>query len=142
VRLEDSVCLFSLYNSELDIPGGFTGGATPLPIPNRVVKPSRADGTVLATAWESRSPPGFLSRGRGVTQGEGNGTAKFCLTATGGAYRITSSGEAGCFRNLVSDGYSMVAVPKGPLLTSTSQLGLEALNHKISKREEVSDNEE
>ena len=31
------------------IPGGDTGGATPLPIPNREVKPTRADGTVLVT---------------------------------------------------------------------------------------------
>jgi hypothetical protein len=48
------------YILESDIPGGDSGGATPLPIPNRVVKPSRADGTVLATAWESRSLPGFI----------------------------------------------------------------------------------
>ena len=30
---------------------------TPLPIPNRAVKPLSADGTWWATAWESRSPP-------------------------------------------------------------------------------------
>ena len=59
MRLEISVCFFSFYNLEFDIPGGDTGGATPLPIPNRDVKPSRADGTVLVTAWESRSLPGF-----------------------------------------------------------------------------------
>ena len=41
-------------------PGGITGGVTPLPIPNRVVKPARADGTILVTRWESRSLPGFL----------------------------------------------------------------------------------
>ena len=41
-------------------PGGNTVGATPLPIPNRVVKPYRANGTVLATVRESRSSPGFL----------------------------------------------------------------------------------
>src|SRR3954447_9929351 len=32
---------------------------TPLPIPNRVVKPLSADGTWGATSWESRSPPVF-----------------------------------------------------------------------------------
>ena len=60
MRLEISVCFFSFYILESDIPGGDTGGATPLPIPNRDVKPSRADGTVLVTAWESRSLPGFF----------------------------------------------------------------------------------
>jgi hypothetical protein len=40
------------------IPGGDAGGATPVPIPNTEVKPSRADGTALVTAWESRSLPG------------------------------------------------------------------------------------
>src|SRR3954471_9422539 len=33
---------------------------TPLPIPNRAVKPFSADGTWGATPWESRSPPVFL----------------------------------------------------------------------------------
>ena len=37
--------------------GGDSEGATPLPIPNRAVKPLSADGTWLARAWESRSPP-------------------------------------------------------------------------------------
>src|SRR4051794_15334215 len=32
---------------------------TPLPIPNRAVKPLSADGTWRATSWESRSPPVF-----------------------------------------------------------------------------------
>ena len=40
------------------VPGGVAGGATPVPIPNTEVKPSWADGTALATAWESRSLPG------------------------------------------------------------------------------------
>ena len=38
--------------------GGIGGGETPLPIPNREVKPSSADGTARETVWESRSPPG------------------------------------------------------------------------------------
>src|SRR3954451_11465344 len=33
---------------------------TPLPIPNRAVKPLCADGTWGATSWESRSPPVYL----------------------------------------------------------------------------------
>src|SRR5271167_4518407 len=37
--------------------GGLGEGETPLPIPNRAVKPLSADGTWLARAWESRSPP-------------------------------------------------------------------------------------
>ena len=32
--------------------GGYGGGVPPLPIPNREVKPARADGT--AHPWESR----------------------------------------------------------------------------------------
>ncbi len=35
------------------------GGDTPLPIPNRVVKPASADGTAGETLWESRSSPIF-----------------------------------------------------------------------------------
>ena len=41
--------------------GGYGEGETPLPIPNRAVKPLSADGTWLARAWESRSPPVYLS---------------------------------------------------------------------------------
>ena len=44
----------------MNFPGGYTDGDTPLPIPNREVKPIWADGTVLVTAWESRSLPGFF----------------------------------------------------------------------------------
>src|SRR5829696_10521996 len=45
------------------ISGGYCVGETPLPIPNRAVKPHSADGTWLARAWESRSPPvSFTSR--------------------------------------------------------------------------------
>src|SRR6266487_2477741 len=37
--------------------GGYSGGETPLPIPNREVKPASADGTRRATSRESRTPP-------------------------------------------------------------------------------------
>jgi hypothetical protein len=42
--------------------GGYCEGETPLPIPNRAVKPLSADGTWLARAWESRTPPVYLQR--------------------------------------------------------------------------------
>ena len=32
-------------------------GATPVPIPNTMVKTQTADGTALETVWESRWPP-------------------------------------------------------------------------------------
>src|SRR5215204_7157200 len=37
--------------------GDDSGGDTPLPIPNREVKPASADGTAEETPWESRSSP-------------------------------------------------------------------------------------
>ena len=40
--------------------GGYGEGETPLPFPNRAVKPLSADGTWPARAWESRSPPVYL----------------------------------------------------------------------------------
>src|SRR5262249_27940604 len=43
----------------LPVSGGYCEGETPLPIPNRAVKPLSADGTWPARAWESRSPPVF-----------------------------------------------------------------------------------
>jgi hypothetical protein len=42
------------------VSGGYGEGETPLPIPNRAVKPLSADGTWPERAWESRSPPVFL----------------------------------------------------------------------------------
>jgi RimJ/RimL family protein N-acetyltransferase len=44
----------------LTIFGGHSGGGTPLPIPNREVKPASADGTRRATSRESRSPPNYF----------------------------------------------------------------------------------
>jgi hypothetical protein len=43
--------------SRLKVSGGITGGATPDPISNSEVKPSRADGTARSSVWESRTPP-------------------------------------------------------------------------------------
>jgi hypothetical protein len=42
--------------------GGHSDGDTPLPIPNREVKPASADGTRGASPRESRTPPSFLAR--------------------------------------------------------------------------------
>ena len=47
----------------LDNFGGHSGGGTPLPIPNREVKPASADGTRRATSRESRSPPIIFDEG-------------------------------------------------------------------------------
>src|SRR5919197_3331170 len=44
--------------------GGHSGGETPLPIPNREVKPACADGTRRAPSRESRLPPIYLSGSR------------------------------------------------------------------------------
>src|SRR4051812_47370358 len=48
----------------LTILGGHGGGETPLPIPNREVKPASADGTRRAISRESRTPPIFLREPR------------------------------------------------------------------------------
>ena len=46
--------------------GGYCGEVPPLPIPNREVKPNRADGT--AHPRESRSPPTLFSQPLSVSQ--------------------------------------------------------------------------
>src|SRR5262245_44158553 len=53
-----SCAVFKLHRGRLAIfPVVHGGRETPLPIPNRAVKPLSADGTWRATSWESRSPP-------------------------------------------------------------------------------------
>src|SRR5205807_5870983 len=54
------VVLKAREERSLPVSGGYGEGETPLPIPNRAVKPLSADGTWPARAWESRSPPVFL----------------------------------------------------------------------------------
>ena len=59
----DQTLFNRLLSSLMDLnrfPGGNGEGDTPVPIPNTVVKPLIADGTAWATAWESRSSPGFF----------------------------------------------------------------------------------
>src|SRR3990172_6316997 len=46
-------------------PGDHTAGVTPVPIPNTVVKPRRADVTAPFAGWESRSSPGLKSKTAG-----------------------------------------------------------------------------
>lgn len=41
-------------------PGDHGEGEPPVPISNTAVKPLRGDGTMLVTAWESSTLPGFL----------------------------------------------------------------------------------
>jgi hypothetical protein len=48
------------------VSGGDSEEATPVPIPNTVVKLLSADGTARAIAWESRSPPDFPSSQEGL----------------------------------------------------------------------------
>ena len=48
-----------LHASSRFFPGGYTEEVTPVPIPNTEVKLFRANGTVGATLWESRTLPGF-----------------------------------------------------------------------------------
>ena len=49
--------------------GDHSDGETPLPIPNRAVKPTRADGTAPERVWESRSSPGIKFRGSSPKRG-------------------------------------------------------------------------
>ncbi len=41
------------------VSGDHSGGVTPVPSPNTVVKPASADGTWSESSWESRSSPDF-----------------------------------------------------------------------------------
>src|ERR1700749_1442267 len=62
--------VFKLHRASRRIPVVHSERETPLPIPNRAVKPFSADGTWGATPWESRSPPVLLAaralNGRGL----------------------------------------------------------------------------
>ena len=52
---------FLLIVEEKKSPVAMRLGATPVPIPNTMVKAQAADGTTLVTVWESRRLPEFLS---------------------------------------------------------------------------------
>ena len=59
------------------VPGGHTGGAPPVPIPNTEVKPSKADVTAAARQWESRTLPGY---NEGPLVERSAGLFLFCVT--------------------------------------------------------------
>src|SRR3954469_18943945 len=67
----------------LQVSGGYCVGETPLPIPNRAVKPHSADGTWPARAWESRSPPVFSFRGAAHRGGSSSLTDAVALRPRG-----------------------------------------------------------
>ena len=56
LRTQNQACKTDSVKS---VPGGHTGGAPPVPIPNTEVKPSKADATAAARQWESRTLPGY-----------------------------------------------------------------------------------
>ncbi len=45
LSLIDDNPVHTFWKTNIKNAGGYSGGDTPLPIPNRVVKPARADGT-------------------------------------------------------------------------------------------------
>lgn len=51
---DKSVCHFRFHTSDV---GVMSGGGTPVPIPNTVVKPASVDDTCSARDWESRPMP-------------------------------------------------------------------------------------
>ena len=61
---------FILAPSFSFIPSDNTGGVTPVPIPNTVVKPSEADGTWFKRTWESRKLLGLFLKMRPARNGE------------------------------------------------------------------------
>jgi hypothetical protein len=69
--------------------GGDSEGDTPLPIPNREVKPLSADGTWASRPWESRSPPVLTEKGRST------GAALF-VVQDGSSFRAAPSFRAIC----------------------------------------------
>src|SRR5437588_12295102 len=74
------VVLRAAEGRSLPVSGGYGEGETPLPIPNRAVKPLSADGTWLARAWESRPPRVFTYR---ISTPLGYRTGSFRVPARG-----------------------------------------------------------
>ena len=54
---------FALITEFAEFPVAMRLGETPVPIPNTMVKPQAADGTMLETAWESRWLPDLPNGG-------------------------------------------------------------------------------
>ena len=78
--------------------GGHSGGETPLPIPNREVKPASADGTRRAISRESRTPPIFFQGpAKGPFLGRLGRRASFSRQAgSSSRSRRTRSPSGGC----------------------------------------------
>ena len=58
----ESCCLLLGYQDNQDFLVAMRLGATPVPIPNTMVKTQTADGTALETVWESRWPPNLKEK--------------------------------------------------------------------------------
>ena len=99
----------------LPVSGGYGEGETPLPIPNRAVKPLSADGTWPARAWESRTPPVFLGNGppsggpfafavtpRGTTQTERVSVSSSPHSPGDTTHQVAPDGPPGLPRDLAS----------------------------------------
>jgi enamine deaminase RidA (YjgF/YER057c/UK114 family) len=115
--------------------GGHGEGETPLPIPNRAVKPLSADGTWPARARESRTPPvicrtGRLRAARSALRGgaepgaaeRGRGTGRRRIRSVSGSSPLFASPD-----DLSSPpGYShVVTIPAGRLVWTAGQIALD-----------------
>jgi hypothetical protein len=67
--------------------GGDSEGDTPLPIPNREVKPLSADGTWASRPWESRSPPVLTEKGRSNWGGPFRRSGRFFVQGGPSSFR-------------------------------------------------------
>src|SRR3984957_20632504 len=85
------VVLKARERRSLPVSGGYGEGETPLPFPNRAVKPLSADGTWPARAWESRSPP--VPSAVQTPPGAGAGGVFSLLWLGGGRLRVRRAGR-------------------------------------------------
>ena len=97
------------------VSGGYSVGATPVPIPNTAVKPHCVDGTARAAAWESRSPPDLSHKGPWTLIGSG----AFFIAECG--MRNVPSAECGMSRGLGYLAWSPGG-DRGPFLLSSLSL--------------------
>src|SRR3981081_1960390 len=92
----------------LPVSGGYGEGETPLPFPNRAVKPLSADGTWPARAWESRTPPVFLEA-HGPPKG---GPASFSLAYAAREARRLLWGWVDAMQTVRRRGLRLALVPR------------------------------
>src|ERR671938_683693 len=83
------------------VSGGYGERETPLPIPNRAVKPLSADGTWPERARESRTPPVYLRTNEPLPSGRlfvvPGGLSLRCTSGGVGCGLATRRGLAGAF---------------------------------------------